>query len=379
MNTPAMSDNPAESRVLVVDDDEKSRRLMRDLLAAHGYPVSVALDGEDALRQVAAEPPDVILLDVMMPKLDGFEVCRRLKSDPRTAPIPVLQFTALHDRADRLRGIASGATDFITKPVDTAEVLLRVRNALRTKRLYDQRNHLLQLRENLSDMIVHDIRNPLLAITLCARRMATPDAQPEVARMSGAILEQVQSLEHFVGDLITVSRMEQGYLSLTRTPENLTELAQAVLRHHQIVADAKSIQLAVDTPDGACIAEIDKHLFTRLLDNLVSNAIKFAPSGSPVTLRIRRADGDGTRCRIDVEDEGPGVPLGYREMIFSKFEIVKMKESTALQTGIGLALCRLVAEAHGGRIFVEARQPAGSVFTVELPCTLTGTETPAAQ
>ena len=363
-----ISDNPAESRVLVVEDDEKSRRLMRDLLAVHGYQVSEAVEGEDALRQVAAEPPDVILSDVMMPKLDGIELCRRLKSDEKTAPIPVLLVTALHDRPDRLRGIASGATDFITKPVDTAEVLLRVRNAVRVKRLYDQRNALLHMRENLSDMIVHDLRNPLLAITLCARRIEAQDSPPAVARLAESILEQVQFLERFVCDLLSVSRMEQGHLDLQRTAENMVELGRAALRNHQVLADAKHIRLDVVAPDGDCIAEVDKGLFERLLDNLISNAVKFAPNGTSVTLRVQQADDCGRTCRIQVEDEGPGIPLGYREAIFDKFEIVKMKDSAAPQTGIGLALCRMVAEAHGARIFVETRQPHGSIFTVELPC-----------
>lgn len=368
MTQQVLRDSPSECRVLVVEDDEKSRRLMRDLLAVHGYQVSEAVDGEDALRHVEAEPPDVILLDVMMPKLDGNEVCRRLKSDEKTAPIPVLLVTALHDRADRLRGIASGATDFISKPVDTAEVLLRVRNALRVKRLYDQRTALLQMRENLSDMIVHDIRNPLLAITLCAQRLGAQAAQPEASRLAGAILDQVQLLETFVNDLLTVSRLEQEHLCLHRTSEKMTELGQAAFRNHQVQADAKNIRFGIVAPDGDCSAEVDKHLFARLLDNLVSNAIKFAPNGTSVILRIQKSDVCGAACRIHVEDEGPGIPLGYREAIFDKFQVVKMKNSAAPQTGIGLALCRLVAEAHGGRVFVETREPQGSIFTVELPC-----------
>lgn len=368
-----ISGNPAESRVLVVEDDEKSRRLMRDLLAVHGYQVSEAVDGEDALRQIAEEPPDVILSDIMMPKLDGIDFCRRLKSEEKTAPIPVLLVTALHDRPDRLRGIASGATDFITKPVDTAEVLLRVRNALRMKKLYDQRNTLLQMREDLSDMIVHDLRNPLLAITLCARQIGTPAATPAVARLAESIMEQVKFLESFSSDLLTVSRMEQNHLNLQRTSENMVELGRAALRNHKALADSKNILFEVVTPpEGDCIAEVDKALFARLLDNLVSNAVKFAPKGTPVTLRVQQANDCGTTCSIQIEDDGPGIPLSYRESIFDKFEIVKMKGSAAPQTGIGLALCRMVANAHGGRIFVEARQPHGSIFTVELPCSRMG-------
>lgn len=368
MKTPFLYDCPADSHVLVVEDEEKSRRLMRDLLGAHGYRVSEAVDGEEALRLIADSPPDVILLDVMMPKLDGFSVCRTLQADQRSAPIPVLLVTALHDRADRLRGIAAGAADFISKPIDTAEVLLRVRNALRTKRLYDQRNELLRLRENLSDMIVHDIRNPLLAITLCAKRLTTPEKPSAVSRLAQTILGQTQLLETFVSDLLTVSKMEQGEFKLQLTGEDLAELGRAALLNHRMIAEDKNIRLEITAPDVPCLANVDRNLFLRLLDNLLANAIKFAPAGTCVSLTISRADGSGTPCRITVEDEGPGIPLGYREAIFEKFGVVEMKGRDLPQTGLGLAFCRMAAEAHNGRIYVTARHPLGSTFTVELPC-----------
>ena len=368
MNHLPLRDNAADSHVLVVEDEERSRRLMRDLLEAHGYRVSEAADGEEALRRIEAQPPDLILLDIMMPKMDGIEVCRRLQADERNWPIPVLLVTALNERAVRLRGIAAGATDFITKPVDTAEVLLRVRNALRTKQLYDQRNTLLRLREELSDMIVHDIRNPLLAISLCTRSLADEKTPSEVARFAGIILEQTQAIEHFVNDLLTVSKMEHGCFSLQRRREDLVELGRASLRNHQVIADARKIRLVIVAPDGPCLAEVDKSLLARLLDNLLSNAVKFAPADTCITLRIMSSQDDtGTPCRICVEDEGPGIPLGYREKIFDKFGVVEMKTLGIPQTGLGLTLCRLVAEVHGGHISVEARQPRGSVFTVELP------------
>ena len=367
MKLPSMLDHPAESHVLVVEDEEKSRRLMQDLLEAHGYRVSQAVDGEEALRLIADTPPDVILLDVMMPKLDGFEVCRRLQADERTCPIPVLLVTALHDRADRLRGIAAGATDFITKPFDTAEVLLRVRNAARTKQLYNQRSALLRMREELSDMIVHDIRNPLLAISLCAQGLTTKCKPPAVARLAETILGQAQLLETFVSDLLTVSKMEQGHLKLHLTCEDLAELGRAALLNHRISAENKKLRLEITAPDGPCPANVDRSLFLRLLDNLLSNAVKFAPSGTCVSLTISRADSSGSPCRITVEDEGPGIPLGYHETIFEKFGVVEMKGLDLPQTGLGLAFCRMVAEAHNGRISVAARHPLGSTFTVELP------------
>ena len=367
MKQPFLRDNAADSLVLVVEDEEKSRRLMRDLLEAHSYRVAEAADGEEALRLIADTPPDLVLLDVMMPKLDGIAVCRRLQADERTQPIPVLLVTALHDRADRIRGIAAGATDYITKPVDTAEVLLRVRNALRAKHLYDQRNLLLRMREELSDMIVHDIRNPLLAITLCASALKDRQSPAEAARLAALILDQTQHLEGFVSDLLTVAKMEQGHLSLQRTHTDLAELGRAAFRCHQMMAEAKSIRLELAAPSGPCLADVDPGLLERLLSNLIANAIKFSPAHTCVTLRLQPAESDGTPCRIHVEDEGPGIPLGYRETVFDKFGVVEMRGLGVPQTGLGLALCRMVAEAHGGRIFVEAREPRGSIFTVELP------------
>lgn len=193
--------------ILIVEDEEKSRRLMRDLLEAHSYQVSEAVDGEEALYLINESPPDLVLLDIMIPKLDGFDVCRRLQADERTQAIPVLLVTALYDRTDRLKGIEAGATDFITKPIDTDEVLLRVRNALRTKHLYDQRNNLLLMREELSDMIAHDIRNQLLAITLCARRLETTDKPPAVVHLAEEILTQAQLLDNYLTDLLTISKI----------------------------------------------------------------------------------------------------------------------------------------------------------------------------
>jgi DNA-binding response OmpR family regulator len=171
--TEAVLHEPAQQgRLLIADDDEPSRRLLRDLFRKQGYTVTEARNGEEALRLARATLPDVILLDVMMPKLDGWGTLRRIREDSNVRPVPVLLVTALHERADRLKGMACGANDFISKPFDTEEIQLRVRNALRLKRLHDEVSILLSKRETLSDMIVHDIRNPLLAIRLTAMQIA---------------------------------------------------------------------------------------------------------------------------------------------------------------------------------------------------------------
>ena len=159
-------------RVLVVEDEEKIRRLLRDILETQGHEVLVAEDGERALATAFAEPPDVVLLDIMLPRMDGFEVCRCLRQDARTGHVPILMVTALQDRTAMLTGIRAGANDFLTKPIDAEELRLRVSNAVSAKHLYDKIQDdrarleaLSSLRDNLTDMIVHDMRSPLLAVS----------------------------------------------------------------------------------------------------------------------------------------------------------------------------------------------------------------------
>ena len=353
--------------VLIVEDEARSRRLLRDLLDAQDYRVREATDGEEALQALARDPPDVVLLDVMLPKLDGFAVCRRLRDDARFGHIPVLMVTALNDRADRLKGIEAGATDFISKPVDTDELLLRVRNAVRTRQLHDERLALLRRRETLFNMIVHDLRNPLLAITLCARGLLSRSRSEAVRHLTGLILDQARHLDAFVGDLLDVARLEQGRQPLQRTREDLVELGRAVLENQQIVADEKQIRLDLAAPRGACPADVDRHLILRLLDNLVANAVRYSPERTRIVVTLTPRTADGAPCCIRVEDEGPGVPLDYRETIFEAYGVVRRPDADFPQTGLGLAFCRLAVEAHGGRISVGERQPRGSVFTVELP------------
>ena len=161
----------AAGKILVADDEEKNRRILRDILEAQGHSVALAEDGQQALDMALADPPDVVLLDVMMPKLDGNEVCSRLRQDVRAAHIPVLMVTALKERTEKLKSIQAGANDFLTKPVDAEEIRLRVKNAVLAKRLYDKVQYdyaklkeLETLRDNLTHLIVHDMRSPLMVV-----------------------------------------------------------------------------------------------------------------------------------------------------------------------------------------------------------------------
>ena len=208
----ASSSTPAEGytgTVLVVDDEEINRKILRALLESHGHSVLEAVNGGEALQRIAALLPDVILLDIMMPIMDGFETCRKLKGDPITAPIPVLLVTSLTDRNDRLKGIEAGANDFLNKPIDAEDVILRVRNALFVKHLYDeiQDNYkklkeLEELKDNLNLMIVHDLRQPITALSLQMQLLLMQDDNVRIGDKR-EIIEQASSATNILIEMVS--------------------------------------------------------------------------------------------------------------------------------------------------------------------------------
>ena len=355
---------------VVVDDEERNRRLLRDLLVVHGYRVLEAIDGEEAMRVVRGDPPDVILLDVMMPKLNGFEVCGRLKADEKTAPIPVLMVTSLGERSDRLKGIQAGAGDFITKPIDTEEVLLRVRNAVRMKRLHDtvrqdlhKLRELEQLRDNLTHMIIHDMRSPLMAIMGGLQLLEDKERAVANSRFLTMALSATQELAEMVNSLLDISRMECGEMPLNPVDADLKLIAQIAVESNTAGAEFAKARVAVVGESAR--ASFDKDLIHRVLSNLIGNAIKFAPEESVVEVRIRCNEGN---VRAEVIDAGPGIPAEYHEKIFKKFgQIEARRNKEKHSTGLGLTFCKLAIEAHSGRIGVDSEVGAGSTFWFELP------------
>jgi signal transduction histidine kinase len=359
--------------VLVVDDEAMARDVIEGLLFIENYTLNFAANGAEALACLEKLSPDVILLDVMMPGMSGFEVCQRLKMDKRWQHIPVILVTALGSKEDMLRGFEAGANDFLTKPVSEAELRARVRSMIQLKQQYDQLEANLRLREDLAHMIVHDVRSPLTAILgyselLLIKSNNAPEYLAEVKQ----IRTQASRLDSYLNDLLIQAKMEAGQPLLNRSLVELNELIQQVEQTYKIIAESKRVKLIAETPVKSQQVLLDVNLFRRMLDNLVSNALKFAPAGSTVTLKLEYLEnGDilpsqASRLRIQVLDQGPGIAPEHRQRIFDKFEIVTLKRSGTPQIGLGLAFCKMVAEAHGGRIFVEANQPVGSIFTVEL-------------
>ena len=371
--TPGMS---AGGVVLVVDDEAINRELLNDLLEVRGYTVLAASDGEEGLSIAREQLPDAVLLDVMMPRIDGFEVCRLLKADEHTAFIPVLLVTSLDAREDRLRGVEAGANDFLTKPIDAADLLLRVRNAVSTKRLYDQvarqYRHLQALeaaRDNLVHMIVHDLRSPLTGLQayldlLLMSSAATADE--EIQEFAGEAKAIAQRLSRMITQVLDVSRFEAGKMPVAPQLVDLTQLVRTAVA--TLGPPPAGVKLVYDLPGQSTPAECDPDLISRVIANLVGNAYKFSPKGEAVLIALELRE---RLARVTVSDSGPGVPAEMRSHIFEKFgQAASAAPGRGASTGLGLTFCKLAVEAHGGWIGVDNAPLRGSTFWIELPVNL---------
>ncbi len=357
--------------ILIVDDDAIVRDTLQALLFKEGYHLAFATSGQDALTRLKDINPDVILLDVMMPGMDGFEVCQKLKTDKKWQHIPIILVTALDSKEDLVSGLEAGADDFLSKPVNGLELRARVRSMLRIKQQFDALQTMLDLREDLSYMIVHDMKNPIMSIMGFSRYLLKiGNVSAEQVEDIEKIYAQAQRLHSFANDLLLAAKMEAGRLILSQENINVVPLIAEVQNNHRVIARSKNITIALELPETSQQIFVDRNLTQRVLDNLMSNALKYSPANSTIIMRAEyltsTSEGTDPTVRIQVLDEGPGIPEEYRNRIFDKFEVVASKERGPSQVGIGLAFCKMVVDAHQGQISVANNQPKGAIFTVEL-------------
>ena len=363
-----MNRNP---QILIVDDEPYARQAIEMLLMKESYELLFAEDAHEALAQLDDEIQDVILSDVMMPNMDGFELCQRIKRNPKWSHVPIILVTALDSKPDLARGLEAGADDFLHKPINGLELRARVRSMLRIKLRHDELQAALQMRQDLANMIVHDIRSPLSTILIYCDLLESEMGGnvPTLETIRG----EANRLSSFLTDMLMMAKMEHGRLMLSQSLVDVNELATAVRDSYEQMARLKEITIDLDLPEKSEKLSLDANLWRRVLDNLVSNAVKFSPTGGNITLRLRydgpgvaSSNGSSPHLNLQVVDEGPGIAPEHFETIFDKFQIVATGRRDVKQVGLGLAFCKMVVEAHNGRIFVAANKPRGSVFTVEL-------------
>jgi signal transduction histidine kinase len=361
---------------MVVDDNVTNLQLLEMLLRMRGYQVQTFTRGQAALEAAASAPPDVILLDIAMPEMDGYEVCRRLKADARLAAIPVIFISALSATRDKIKAFSCGGVDYVTKPFQIEEVHARVETHHKLRQLqiqlerqngelqdnYNQLRKLEALRDNLTHMVVHDMRSPLAIVQMSVemlKTMLTGLGESETKLLDGA-LRGAQTMNRMTTQLLDVSRLESGQMPLNKTACELAPFAQAALEAIAPLLGERRAVLDVREP---LTALCDAVLLRRVLDNLLSNALKFTPPGKDITVSIAR---EGDAAQLAVTDTGAGIPEKYHQKIFEKFSQIA-GEQQSKGTGLGLTFCKLAVEAHGGQIGVDSEIGRGSTFWFTLP------------
>lgn len=348
------------ARILVVDDTAASRQTIEGMLFREGYRLDFVESGWECLDYLESTTPDLILLDVMMPGMSGYDVCRRVKSCRDYAAIPIILLTALNKKEDLLQGLEAGADEFVSKPVSAPEIRARVRNLLRLKKLHDELQQTLEFRQDLTRFLVHDMRNPLVSIRLTCEGGLLDDVEERTRASYRKVLSEVQTLQGYVDEMLIAASLENSYFEL-----NATTVQLGVLVGEWLSCQSQWSQVKIEFHDSSSEAtvSVDEPLLRRVLENLVGNAVKYGEDSS-VTVCV---EAEEANLKVLVSDLGPGVPEQHKDRIWEKHGIVPLRQAGVRQTGLGLYFCRLVAEAHGGEMRVWDNSPRGAVFCLSLP------------
>ena len=362
-------------RILVVDDDRLNVRILSNILKSEGYTLADADSGEHALEVYESFHPDLVLLDVMMPGLNGFETCRALRQRYGAETAPVIFITAKSESDDVVEGLSAGGVDYLPKPFRAKEALARIRTHLHIRLLSEQQKSLVDqlskanaAKNRFLGMAAHDLRNPLASIRGLAeflRDGVVGPLTPEQLDLIKTIHEASQGMLDLVNELLDVATIESGELKLSLEPHDLTELIEKNIYLANIEAAKKHTKIVFASKGQAAVLPIDAGKIRQVVANLLSNALKYSPAGSTITVELHH--GKGTWA-FSVKDQGPGIPENERDKLFKDFGRLSVKTTGGEKsTGLGLAICRNIVEAHRGTITAENLPQRGCEFRVTLP------------
>ena len=383
MNTPIAADN--RSNIVIIDDTPANLQVLTEMLQQQNYWVRPFPGGKLALGAIKKNPPDLILLDISMPEMNGYEVCALFKSDPLLESIPVIFISALNETIDKLRAFEVGGVDYITKPFQFEEVQARVETHLELQRqrhelqkncdlMERQRTLLLksntelrelqEFRDNMAHILVHDLRQPMTGVMGYLDLIELQDGE-KLSGASRGTISKIRASSHrlieMINSILDVSKMEAGKLQLAKASCDPVALAREALAYVEPLRRNRSLELLA--PDGLPQITVDPVLIVRVIENLLGNAMKFSPADGWIVVKIEL---DGSSIRIIVSDSGPGIPPEFHSSIFEKFNQIQAGPRS-MGTGLGLCFCKLEVEAHGGRIGVESEAGKGCAFWFTLP------------
>ena len=368
-----MQINPAEFKLLVVDDVQTNVLLLKALLSKEGYGILVANNGQEALEVIRNENPDLILLDVMMPKIDGFEICRQIREN-YTFP-PIIFLTALDDTQSIVNGFKLGAGDFISKPFRKEELMVRIKHQLSlvaARRIIEEKNEELRKtiagRDKMYSVIAHDLRSPMASMKMLLNTIMMSVEKDKIdpdifdmLEMSNKTSEEVFSL---LDNLLKWTKSQLGKLTVIPQKLDISGLADGVVEVTNSVAEVKHIKL-IRTDHESFFVYVDIEMIKSILRNLISNAVKFSNPDSEIKVGIKAEDG---KVIVSVTDSGKGIKKEDQHKL--------LKDSTHFTTygtnseegsGLGLLLCRDFARKNGGELWFESEENLGSVFSFSLP------------
>ncbi len=370
-----MEITPSEYKILIVDDVMSNVLLLKVLLTNEKYTIATASNGRQALEQVDRENPDLILLDVMMPDMSGFEVAQQLKANPVTADIPIIFLTALNSTADIVKGFQVGANDFISKPFNKEELIIRVTHQISlvaAKRLILSKTEELRRtiagRDKLYSVIAHDLRSPMgsikmvlnmLILNLPAEKIG--DELYELLTMANQTTEDVFFL---LDNLLKWTKSQIGKMNVVFQNINLVEVVDSVIEIFNMVAGLKKIRVRVEKPEKMSVTG-DIDMMKTVIRNLLSNALKFSKEGSEVVLKMEEADG---KAIVSVQDYGCGISEeGQKKLLHTDTHFSTFGTNNEEGSGLGLLLCQDFVLKNGGELWFISKEGEGSTFSFSIP------------
>lgn len=370
-----MEINPSEYKILIVDDVMSNVLLLKVLLTNEKFAIATASNGRQALEQVEKENPDLVLLDVMMPDMSGFEVAQHLKSNPQTAEIPIIFLTALNSTADIVKGFQVGANDFISKPFNKEELIIRVTHQISlvaAKRLILSKMEELQRtiagRDKLYSVIAHDLRSPMGSIKMVLNMLILNlpfekigAEMYELLTMANQTTEDVFSL---LDNLLKWTKSQIGKLNVVYQDVDLVEVTDGVIEIFSMVASLKKIRIREMKPERMMVnADID--MLKTVVRNLLSNAIKFSKENSEILVKMEEVNGMAV---VSVQDHGCGISEeGQKKLLHADTHFSTFGTNNEEGSGLGLLLCKDFVVKNGGKLWFTSKEGEGSIFSFSIP------------